>query len=347
MIIKTKELFNTLSLLKSGLGKGEDIEGSNCFVFHNQHIYSYNDRICIISPFFLSNLHIGVASDEFYKTLVRITDPETHLIVSKDKTKLTLRAFKDKIKATFNTIKIDDLLEEIPVNIGDKNLWYPLPKNFIEAIRLCYPTASDNATLSDICFLEILKDKITSCDDAQISEYTMDEKIDQPFLLPKESAKELSFIDNVISYCIIDSWVCFKTSDDRIFCSRLSYNEYPDYTDYFVFDIVVSFPTPEKLSNAVEVASTFTLREQDVDRKIKVTLEDNSIMLESSNVSGNIIKEFYNKTKVKKKTSFHINPEFFKRALNESTKVAVGTDRILFSSDSYKLLVGLMQETEL
>ena len=59
----------------------------------------------------------------------------------------------------------------------------------------------------------------------------------------------------------------------------------------FKFDPITQFSPPENLEEAVDLVSVFTLRNESIDRKIKVTLGKNSIKLQGFGEAGRIDKK--------------------------------------------------------
>ena len=332
MKIKTKLLQEILKNLQPGISQRKYIEQAAHYIFTGKRICTYNDKISISYPF-PSGFRCSVSSKEFYEVVSKLSVEEINLDFINNELCLS----STKVKSGFTSLQegeIFNLLDSVLV----KGNWLPLPKDFVKGISLCLFSTSRDFTqkfLSSIC---VRGNTVESSDDLRISSYCMEDTISKPFLLPFNSAKELVSYD-ISDYSIEDSWVHFKLSSGGIFTSRVILEEYPE-TKQFLDVEGISLELPHNLLNCIEIVSTLSEGDYDLDKKIEVVLEENHILCKGSNSSGWIEKKIpfsYNGEKV----SFFINPLFFKQILEKTTKMTLDEGKALFSSGSFLHVMAL------
>lgn len=326
-----KEILTLLESVKPGLAKNTSIEQSDVFVFQDNKIITYNDKISIVIPF-KSDLNGNVPADELYKTLSKIKEDKIKIFIKENQ----LCVHSKKVKAKLKLIDIENIIiPDIPTK------WKSIPENFIEGLSLCIFSASDDEVSGFLNCLSIQNNSIVSSDNFRISQFNMDNDMDN-FLLPVSSAKQLvKYIP--AKYVLSDSWIYFQIESGAVFCSRIVDVSYPNVTEMLSTVKGTKFKLPEEikeLKQSVELSSVFADGEFDTHKKIQVTIKNGKIICKGEKESGSI----QTKTNIDYEgdnISFIINPIFFLQIIEKFASAIISKNILLFQSKNFKHLLSL------
>lgn len=333
MKIKTEELLNALKNVRPAIdvGVNQMIQGTDSFIFRDNGIYGYNDEIAIFYPF-ETYVEGAVHAEEFIKIIQKITNDELELEIDNAKMKIK----SGKVKAAFSIPEHNEVLEMIKsINIWDSKKWKDVPKDFIDGLKLCIYSASNDVTDEELTCINVKGKKVISSDDVRISEYTMKTNA-RPFLIPAKQAQILIKYP-IEKYAISDSWIFFKFENDSIFCCRAVNYTYPDISEHFEFD-GETIDLPENMHDGIEIASVMA-EEAAIGKNIAISIDNNKVTCRGEGTKGWAEKTF--KVDYSKKIEFEINPLFLKQILNETNKIKIGKDRAMFETENFKQLVAL------
>jgi len=332
MKLNRKELLEVLTKLRPVVAK-ESITGEqlNYFTFSGDHVFTYNDYLCVSHPFKDNFLDCSVPAAEFFDILKKIEEEE--IDISPDK-KNNLKIESKSIRANLKTIDGVDVI----LNLSDIKKWSKLPEDFVEGISICLFSVGKDDGLSYLTCLDVREDSVVSSDNYRISRFNLEGKIKNPFLLPGSSAKELIKYE-IVKYYLGSSWVYFKTKDGVIICSRLVNEEYPDIGDYFDFKGKQT-ELPNDMKSSVEIASILAEGDFNIDKKIEVSIGGGKIKCKGENEIGWIEKTIPIESKVELK--IFINPLFFGKILELSNYVKIGDGKALFKADKFEHLISLL-----
>jgi DNA polymerase III sliding clamp (beta) subunit (PCNA family) len=335
MKIQTTELKEILKALQPGIAQRSLIEQAKHYIFTGKNICSYNDRISISYPF-PSDFQCSVSADEFYQVTSKLTSKELELELVDNQ----LLVSGPKVKSGFTSISEGNLFSLLEsLGIDKITNWIPLPKDFIDGLKLCLFSASRDQTqkiLSSIC---IRNRFIETSDDLRISSYSMEEGIPDGFLLPTSSVAELIGY-KVTDYSLeTDGWIHFKINTGGIFSSRVILEEFPE-TQSFLKVEGFNFSLPSELLQVVETVGVLSEGDFDLDKRIEICIKRRNIICKSSKDSGWIEKRISFDYKGEELT-FSANPIFLKQILEKTTQVTLAEDRALFTSGSFSHVMAL------
>jgi DNA polymerase III sliding clamp (beta) subunit (PCNA family) len=337
MKINREEFLKVLALVRPGLSKKEIVEQSIHFIFDGENISTYNDYICISHPF-KTDFKCSIKAEEFYKLLQSMK--EDNIIIDCDKDMLVKINGKSS-RAGLTAIKegkIDEYIKELDT----KNIkrWRVLPKDFIEGVFLCMFSVSKDMTSGTLSCLSIKDDNISSSDNLRISRYTMEDSIKNEVLIPLQSVIELVKYP-VVKYCLVDSWIHFKTEEGIIFSSRIMKGDFPDIDNFFELK-GTSIKLPKELQSALQMTKIVVENSIDViDQKIEINISKELITCRGDGNTSWAEKDvpcIYKGKEIK----FLVNPVFFTEILNKTVSVVIGEGKALFkSADNFKHIMVL------
>ena len=139
MEIQREQLMDVLLKVKPGLADKEIIEQSTHFIFDNNTVRTYNDKITITHNY-ETELQGAVSAPEFYNLFNKIPDEKIKAV---DKGEGTF-VFKGKNKQITFRIDPNITIPKVDVAGPKSKKWLPLPKDFAESVRFCVFSASKN-----------------------------------------------------------------------------------------------------------------------------------------------------------------------------------------------------------
>lgn len=339
MKIKRSELLKALSLVKPGLAKKEIVEQSTHFIFNKEEIVAYNDYICITHPF-KTDFKCSIKAEEFYKLLQSMKEENITVECGKDMiVKINDKETRVGLSATKEG-KIDEYINQLDIKNIKK--WKILPKDFIQGVYLCMFSISKDMTSGTLSCLSIVDNKISSSDNLRISQYEMGDSIKNDLLIPLQSVVELVKYP-VTKYCLIDSWIHFKTDEGIVFSTRIMKGDFPDVGKFL--DLKgTKINLPKELQEAMQLTKIVVEDSLDiVDQKVELTIKKDIITCRGDGKISWAEKDVVFSYKGKE-IKFLVNPLFLSQVLNKTTSVIVGEEKALFISDSFKHVMVLPEK---
>ena len=329
MKINRDEFIEVLIKIRPGLSRKNIIEQSTHFVFTGKTIVTYNDQISISYPF-ESDFICSVDADKFYKILFGISSKEIELSFIENKLEIKGKG----TKAALVTMQEGPIYERLETLDIDKGRWQKVPDDFLEGLFFCMFSASKDLSLQELTCIFVDKTIMVSSDDIRISQYKMEKGVRDSFLIPASSVSEMKNY-NFEEYKVGDSWIHFKTKEEAIFSVRRIQGEF-NYEWESFFEVEgeeVIFP--KTLKEAIQSTEILAEGDFDIDKEIKVIIENSKIVCRGEGPYGNI--EVEEEIKDSSLTlSFFINPIFFKEILEKSGNVIIGDGVALFKSDKFE-----------
>jgi DNA polymerase III sliding clamp (beta) subunit (PCNA family) len=340
--LNTQNLKDALEKVKPGLANKEFIETTTHYLFYQNKIITYNDKICIsfnldFFPISFAEKIFSVKAKDFYNIIKTIKSSEFTCKVS-DKT--------FKIKSTDTEASININTEDMSVKNMYDDLYNPQPKfkalenaeDFMKALSLCRFSASKDATNQNLYCVSVTKDRICSADNYRASYYNIEENIPS-FLIPATSVNELINY-NVGKICVMDNWVHFETDENLRFSSRLVAGDYPDLSPMFEKKKSQKIILPSELSSILSEVSVMSQGDTDFEKEVDIHIENNVLSCTSKKDIGWLKK----KMKIdshNKDFSFQINPVFLAQILNKSDQIEITDNIAYFATDKFSHLIAI------
>lgn len=343
MKVQRKVLLEILNKIRPGVATKDQIEGGTHFIFEGDRIFTFNDQISISSPSPI-NLNCSVPSQELHTLLNKLTDEEIDLELKDGNLKITAQ----KTKASLFVLNETESLKLIrSLDLETLNLWFTLPKDFLDGISLCMFSVSKDTTLGWMSCVCVSEDMIFSTDDVRITKFKMCEKIENAFFLPLSSIKHLiNFIP--IKYCLRDGWVHFCGENNTIFSIRMLDLAQPEENieNFFSIEGVKLFlPENEEFKRAIDRAGIIEDKELEFDRKVYIEIKGENVIIKSQKegvgwIEEKIVLSSYDENL---DISFRINPSFLKVVMEimPSLTMVVGENKCLLTSANFQHILAL------
>jgi DNA polymerase III sliding clamp (beta) subunit (PCNA family) len=330
MKINRQELLNVLIAVKPGLASKEVIEQATHFIFNDEEVYTYNDRISINTYLdtSLSTTPFAIQGKELFTFLEKVKEDEVDIQIDVEKSKLKIKAGKTTANLVIDTdIKIPE------INIPDFEDWEPLPENFTEAIKFCLFSTSKNMTKLALACLNVKKDCVESSDNYRITKKDLTSKINTPFLLPGSAAEQLKTY-NAIDYHLDSTWIHFCNAQDVVFSCRRVEVDFPNVSPLMEVE-GDKVELPKELISAIDKAGILAVSEFDHDRYITVELKKNKLNVKGEGQLGWVSEEI----PIKYKGAAHkikVHPDHFIDILQHLKQMVIGENTLLFEGEGFK-----------
>jgi len=335
------ELRNKLAALKPGLAKREFIAQATHFIFFDNLIATFNDKILITTPF-ECDVVFSVKGEEFFRLIDGITD-DTINIELKDK-KIKVRS--SSTSSSMATISEDqnNLPELIKKMLENMDEWKILPSDFLNAISLCAFSASNDLSSGVRACISIVGNRCYATDGNRVSRYCMEDNIkEKDFNIFSKEAMELSKFP-VVDYCIHDKWVHFKTADGVTFSTSFIKGELPVKKIEEIFSDIEKYPSLELPDNLKVTLDNVTMLASDLTnnsgRATYLHIEDGEIIVKASNDLGWVEKNLRCKYDGEP-IDIGINNRFLAQILQKTATLSWFENKLYFSSGNF--LHALMQ----
>lgn len=326
--IKRQLFIDALTKVKPGLANKEIVEQSTHFIFDDDKLWTYNDRITIMQKF-KSGLVGAVKAEHFYKLLSKFPDDE--ITISTEPGKINIEGNNRK-----TSIKIDPDVKITPLSVPATNSqkWETLPENFDDAIAFSAFSASRNMIRPELCCLYIAQGFAIGCDTFRGTKYKLTSKINQEFLLPATAAVDLAKY-NPVKVLVDGGWLHFINNENTVFsCRTVSDVEYPEQIwDFFEVDgeeIIL----PEDFLQAIDRAQIMITADFDLDQVVTLIMADNQITCKSEGDYGNF-EEWAKINYPGEELKINVHPVLLKEILKHLQTMIVG-DRLLFKGESFE-----------
>jgi hypothetical protein len=341
MKIKKAALLKALESIKPGLAKKQIIESDKDFIFTGNDVLTYNSQMSIFYPF-ETDFKCSVPSFELYNIIKNIKEDEIEISVLENK--LNIKSEKTKANISISKAeKISEIISSLDLNKIMENL-LPLPKKFLEGIELCLLSASNDLTKPSLSSILIKNNLIMSSDSFRISKFDMDESIEKTFYIPINSAIELIKLP-VVDYCYNENFIFFSTKEDVLFfCQAINPEIIYNYEDFFDNFKGINITLPNDISEMIKSSSVFSEGDFTTEKMIQIKILKNEIKCKGENGIGWIESSSKIDFNSDIGINFSINPEFFSKILQYSTKISYQKGKILFSMENFSHLIALMGE---
>ncbi len=331
--IKTEELRTILSNLKAGLAQGKQTtEQSDCFVFLNNRIWTYNDEICVScpSPFEFEG---AVSSKEMLLLVGKITTEEMTLEFNEGEILI-------KAKRTKAGLRIQQQIEMPIQEISIPKRWNTLPKNFLSSLQKCIFSAGTDFAKPILTNINCKDKVLQSCDNERATQCLLSSALKQDFLIPASSSRYLSQLNEINQYKCDSEWTHFKTKDGTIFSCRCDFEEYPvlNYFDSNGFE----FSFPNQIENILDRAGIFAETEFNQDSLIEISISTKGVLKARAEGDAGWVEEtIRTKRKPEKHIQFQVNPQYLQQILKQTGTAIIGENMIWFVTEEFEHVVVL------
>ena len=236
-------------MVEIGLSTQEKLEQSNCFVFQNGEVITYNDEIASRVKSCLP-ITGAINAKKMLDMLSKSNDDFIEFEFEKGKL-----FFRGKKKRGFFKIETKILLPTKDVETPKK--WKKLPSDFILAIGLvaeCSKSIADSIRLACVHFTSKL---IEACDGVQAGRYEISIPFDKDILLKGETVKRIAKL-KIQEVSITDNWIHFRNEIGLLLSCIIYVDKYPSDRLTEIFRVKGKPSTlPNKLKELTERVRVF------------------------------------------------------------------------------------------
>ncbi len=275
MKIKREVLLKKLEAVSAGLAKKALIDQSQCFVFKDGHVHTFNDEIACFVEVKLE-VEGAVSAEPVLNLLRRLKEDE--MDVSQDRGELKIKG-----KGRRAGISMEDEVLLSIEGLEKPGKWKKLPKDFVEAARIVGVCAgTDESQFASTC-VHIHPKWIEASDNEQIIRYPIKTGVKKSILVRWTSLKNIVGL-GMTKVSLTEDWIHFLNDDGLVLSCRRNEANYPDLKPYL--GISGSKVTlPKGLGEAVEKAEVFC-GDEIGDSVVKVCLADGKLLLEGRGTTG-------------------------------------------------------------
>lgn len=335
-----KKLLGAIEKVKPAVTSTSLTEQNNMVFFNKKTVKSFNEEILIIFPI-RTTIAGGFPANELITLLQKIKDEKieiTQYVESSPATKKT-GILEIEGSTTKAELKMSDV--DFPqVDLPEK--WKALPDDFIEGIKYCRFSVAEPGTILGNIYLT--KDKIISCDNYRITEYTIEKKSFRRSRLIPSSTINALIPFQPISFSSNNSWLFFKNENNAIFCIRKTEEKYPDIESILNARVKgIKIKLPDELKEALQ--RTKILSDEDIttgNRIINIVIKNNKLVCHGECAVGQIdetIKIDYKG----KEISFAIVPDFLSEILDKTQTMTVGETSLKFKTKNLIHIIQLIK----
>lgn len=275
--VNLEQFQQELESVSCGLAEKPIVEQSDCYIFRDGFVYTYNELVACVRPTCLDGLSAAIKAKELRSTVDKLTTDTVTL--SYTDSKLSIRSGKRSVSVPLDTkLAIDlDVIEE-------PEEWLSLHEDFpaaIEEVRHCAGKSLDKPQL--MC-LHITSDFVESSDNYQISRFDIETPVPEPLLVRADSIKWVTpLVVEEIGFS--GSWVHFRNSDEVCLSCKTHAGEFKDYDEYYG-NGGENLEFPKSVVESIKLANIFT------EETLTLSLSEDHLLLEARS-GGGVFRETF------------------------------------------------------
>jgi len=340
MKISKENLSNIIQKVMPAVEKKGIVEEMSHLAFDGAYVLTYNDKIAISYPLPEDfQLQCSVVATDFLSAVkairtkdVELEQLEDGLVVRGGKTVTLLPFFDEK--------KIAELHDSLDIpSIEDK--FIDLPENFIDAIRTCKFSASDNVDHPKGMYaVAMLGDCVFATNGYQATLY--------PVVGVGTGFIKKPFVDAIVNFAPVaavftKSWLFFMNNDNAILSCRslLLADKFPKDLEKVFFDFEKGFKFKEVIDDELTSLETFGEGDDKSDKTIIVTISKGKAILTGKSVRGEMTVECEIEGYEGEEVQFSINPNYLKECIKMGGEMAADSRMICMKTLTFKHLVAL------
>lgn len=250
-------LLHTLECVQPGLSPTGGVSQSDCFVFQDGRILTYNEGVCCHAKSGLPLDFKGAVKAKAFTDLLRkLVDETVGLSVEPGKLVILGSGRRAKLNMEENiTIPIEG------VEKPDKKAWQPVHEEFNDAIGIVQSVAESDTTQFVGTCIHIHPKWVEATDGYQVARYKLPTGVPESVLVKRDALKHVVPLD-VTRVALTPKWIHFRNPVGVVLSCARHRDEYPDLKLNLQVEGVPA-SLPKGLADAVGVASIFSRENAD------------------------------------------------------------------------------------
>lgn len=277
MEINRKAVLGALEAVQPGLSAEATVEQSDCFVFKDGRVFTYDDEVACSSDCPME-IEGAVRAKPLLELLQKL--PEEVLEVEMGEKELKIKGQRRRSGVRMEeeiTLAVNQI--EMP---GDDD-WKDLPDDFCQAIGVVRECVSKDQGAFRLTCVHITPKHVESCDDQQAIRYKLKTGFKQEVLLRSRAVLHLGAM-SVVQFAEGESWIHFRSASGLMLSCRRYSEEYIDLNEVLTIDGTKT-SLPEGLVTAVDTAKVFS-RENVDTTNVEIGLTKNRLVIRGEGPSG-------------------------------------------------------------
>lgn len=335
--LNAENLKRSLDEVRPALSNKDFIEIMTHFLFTEDKIIAYNDKICISYPYKKFNKTFSIKATDFLNIIKTIKDKNILYMFKKDSLLLKTKDTEAKISINTHDMKIKEMYDQLDID----NIEFIKLKDadkFKQGLKLCRYSVAKDVTNRNLYCLNVNKDCIQSADNSRASKFGIKESLNS-FLIPGSAVNDLvNYPFEEIS--LQENWVHFRSSTGLVFSARLVDGDYPDITPFFKIPETKDIKLPSELKSILEQVAVMAEGEVETKKEVEILLADDILTCTSKKEIGYLKKKMsidYKGEAIK----FQINPFFLSQILDKIQTVKLSENVAYFVSDNFIHLIAI------
>lgn len=281
MKIDKEQFLNDLQMAKGGLSSKEFLEQSNCFVFRDGMVFTFNDEVACRKKCQLT-IEGAVQADVLLAILEKIPDDSLE-VKSSDTGELVFTGKNKRFKLARDAevlLPIEKVTEQVPKN------WVPLPENFSDIINNVKDCVSDDeANFFSLTCIHLHPDYIEACDQRQLLRWHKKLGHKTSVLIRGEAVSNIIGL-GMSQITSTEDWVHFKNAKGLIMSCRKFTEDYPDMADVLLVK-GSKIKLPKGVIKASERAAIMAAEQtQGIDPTLLVDLRAGALKITGTGLVG-------------------------------------------------------------
>lgn len=317
--ISRENLLGRLQSVASGVAPKGAIEQSDCFVFKDGWLFTFNDEIACRIPSKLGKEFTGAVKARPLLDLLSKLGEDT-LTLESGENCMTVRGSRKK---TTMPMESDVTLAYSVVERPDK--WNPLAEDFADALEIvsqCADKKDDRITK----YLHLQPKFMEAMGGFQLARYKLDTGVSEQVLVKSEAVRQ-SLACGMQEIALTDSWLHFRNESKLVFSCRRYQDNYPDISEFLEIKNAVPVVLPKKLLEAVARTSIFASKDGD-QNFVKVEIRPGKIKLTAAGAYGKHSEWPSLTGYTGKPLAFVIQPELLASITKRYNEVLVSAERL-------------------
>ena len=328
-VVDRNTLLSALEAVSPGLDKKASLVQSDCFVFEDDLVRTYNDQTAcsIQSP--LKDYEGAAKAEELLSILGKLTEKE--LRVSHTDAEVLIEGKRRR----FGIYQEQEIV--LP-GVGDlPEDWSKLPPEFGDAINLVRHCVSKEKDKFIICCIHLHPEYVEATDNVQLARYTIRTGLKTSYLVNPVAMKHVMELgmDEVGE---TKTWLHFRNQAGLVFSCRKYVDRFPE-ASHLLEGTGEKLKLPQGLGEVLEKVEQFTKNNPDDEAQVRVTIKGKEFRVKGQGAHGwyEEVKEINSKLNV----CFYIDPKLLETLAEKTPECQIVGARLLVDNGAFKYATAL------
>lgn len=336
MRVNRQDFLQQLEAVSPGLSPKGLLEQSECFVFKDGEVVTYNEEISCRHPTNLKKFEGAVQAGPLLSILHKLDDDELEIQTDGegDQTELILTGRKRS-----TGIRMDAGIF-LPIHLVEqpkRKEWGELHPDFGEAVQLVHYCASTDASSYNLSCVHITPKYVEATDNYHIMRYKLKTGFEDSTLIRGKTIKHLTNL-GMNKYNLTETWAHFSNPNGLVFSCRRSVEHYKDGSDILKQE-GEAMNLPKGLIDALDRCQVFSAEIAD-DDQVLVELRPGKMRVKGVGNTG-WHRELKKLKYAGDELSFRIPPGLFKDLCKKYNDCQVTADMLKVSGGKFTYVTSL------